>query len=452
MKKDYQTHVFTMTYTADVSGVCSAMYELGGMSVLHDPSGCNSTYSTHDEPRWFDTDSLMYVSGLDEITAVMGDDNVLIRDVVQAAHDLKPRFITLCGASIPHIIAFDFRGVAYLIEKECGIPVLPVPTDGLKSYVSGVGLALSAWLERFADPKEYSKKDPGAEQARVNIVGATPLDFSVNGNVRSLVECFEKAGYAVNCCMAMGTYGNDSIVGGSADGSPAAASSAAAMENSGMSVRDWMFESMQHAYRADVNVVVSSAGRKPAALMKKKSGMPFVEGLPIGPEQTKALLKAVKETVEDGRSRKLWTESTAAAGDIASLNAKGAESGGSSPESILVVGEEIFARSLAGAINLLPENKRGGMQAKAMWPDVDEGIAETDLKEAVTNSRVVIADPLYRTILAGGSSYRKPEALQDTMIKFIVFPHEAYSGRIYRDQIPVFCSAEFSIEQLLEKC
>ena len=36
---DYQTHVFTCTYTADVSGVCSAMYELGGMTILHDPSG-----------------------------------------------------------------------------------------------------------------------------------------------------------------------------------------------------------------------------------------------------------------------------------------------------------------------------------------------------------------------------------------------------------------------------
>ena len=35
-------------YTSDVSGVCSALYELGGMVVIHDPSGCNSTYNTHD--------------------------------------------------------------------------------------------------------------------------------------------------------------------------------------------------------------------------------------------------------------------------------------------------------------------------------------------------------------------------------------------------------------------
>ena len=54
------------TYTADVSGVCSALYELGGMVVMHDPSGCNSTYNTHDEPRWYDMDSLIFISGLVE--------------------------------------------------------------------------------------------------------------------------------------------------------------------------------------------------------------------------------------------------------------------------------------------------------------------------------------------------------------------------------------------------
>ena len=40
-------------YSGDVSGVASALYELGGMVVIHDPSGCNSTYNTHDEIRWF---------------------------------------------------------------------------------------------------------------------------------------------------------------------------------------------------------------------------------------------------------------------------------------------------------------------------------------------------------------------------------------------------------------
>ena len=32
-----QVSVTLSTYTADVSGVCSALYELGGMVVIHDP-------------------------------------------------------------------------------------------------------------------------------------------------------------------------------------------------------------------------------------------------------------------------------------------------------------------------------------------------------------------------------------------------------------------------------
>ena len=391
MKRDYQTHVFTSTYTADVSGVCSAMYELGGMSVLHDPSGCNSTYSTHDEPRWFDTDSLMYVSGIDEITAIMGDDDVLIRDVAAAAADLHPRFITLCGASIPHIIAFDYRGVAYLIEQECSVPVLPVPTDGLKSYVSGVGLALTAWLERFADPSEFvTAKD--SRMPAVNLIGVTPLDFSINENVSLLRKAFEDSGFRVNTCMAMGET----------------------------------FENMQHAYRAQVNIVVSSAGELPARHMKKKSGMPMISGLPIGPEQTKRLLSALHQTIEDGKDRVCW-EAFENTGRFAVP-----------PAGILVIGEEVFAKSLAQAINLLEPECREGLTACPLWPDVDEGLPEEELCTAMRSSRIVIADPLYRVVL------RKSDP-----VRFIDFPHEAYSGRIFRSSIPAFAGPSFDVRALL---
>ena len=67
-----QTSGFISTYSADAFGVCSALYELGGMIVMHDASGCNSTYTTHDEPRWYDMDSMVYISGLTEVEAIMG--------------------------------------------------------------------------------------------------------------------------------------------------------------------------------------------------------------------------------------------------------------------------------------------------------------------------------------------------------------------------------------------
>ena len=100
MKRSYK---IIPIYTADVSGVCSALYELGGMTVMHDPSGCNSTYNTHDEIRWYDQDSMIYISGLTEIDAVMGNDEKLIRDIEIAAEELKPKFIALAGSPIPYM-------------------------------------------------------------------------------------------------------------------------------------------------------------------------------------------------------------------------------------------------------------------------------------------------------------------------------------------------------------
>ena len=38
-----RTNRILPVYAADISGICSALYELGGMTVMHDASGCNST-------------------------------------------------------------------------------------------------------------------------------------------------------------------------------------------------------------------------------------------------------------------------------------------------------------------------------------------------------------------------------------------------------------------------
>lgn len=435
---DYQTHVFTSTYTADVSGVCSALYELGGMTVIHDPSGCNSTYSTHDEPRWFDTDSLMFVSGLDEMTAVLGDDNVLIDDVTHAVRDLKPRFVTLCSGSIPHIIAFDCKGVAHLLEKRTGVPMLPVATTGNRSYVAGVGAALTEWVKRFADPLESpyrvgSSGSPdcsantlegaaGPESFSVNLLGVMPLDFSINGNVDAMRKVFEDAGIPVNCCAAMGES----------------------------------FDSLRHIFRASVNVVVSSCGRRLARYMEQTAGIPYVEGTPIGAYGAARLPELAKEAYEKKRASSEEDSHGALDGTSGSLRMLLAKKKGDSegirlwkgnpahdrwdvPDGqILIIGEEVFAQSLAAAINQLTPDCRHGLQAFAVWPDVDHGFPEDVLAELIRKSRYIIGDPLYRTI--------PHDSTQNT---FVDFPHEAYSGRIFRDRIPVFIGKDYDVAELL---
>lgn len=408
------------------------------MTVIHDPSGCNSTYSTHDEPRWFDTDSLMFVSGLDEMTAVLGDDNVLIDDVTHAVRDLKPRFVTLCSGSIPHIIAFDCKGVAHLLEKRTGVPMLPVTTTGNRSYVAGVGAALTEWVKRFADSLESpyrvsSSGGPdcsantlegaaGPESFSVNLLGVTPLDFSINGNVDAMRKVFEDAGIPVNCCAAMGES----------------------------------FDSLRHIFRASVNVVVSSCGRRLARYMEQTAGIPYVEGTPIGAYGAARLPKLAKKAYEKKQASLEEDSHGALDGTSGSLRMLLAKKKGDSegiclwkgnpaherwdvPDSqILIIGEEVFAQSLAAAINQLTPDCRHGLRAFAVWPDVDHGFPEDVLAELIRKSRYIIGDPLYRTI--------PHDSKQNT---FVDFPHEAYSGRIFRDRIPVFIGKNYDVAELL---
>ena len=188
------------TYSADTFGVCSALFELGGMVVMHDASGCNSTYTTHDEPRWFDMDSMVYISGLSEMEAIMGDDEKLIGDFVDAANNLHPKFIAIVGTPIPTMTGFDFTAVAELVEDRTGIPTFGFDTTGMNTYVQGAAKAFEGIARRFVK-RDVEK----TEYLSANILGLTPLDFSVNGSDASMVKFLENAGFTVISKWAMGS-------------------------------------------------------------------------------------------------------------------------------------------------------------------------------------------------------------------------------------------------------
>jgi len=258
-----QTQTFISTYTSDVSGVCSALFELGGMTVMHDASGCNSTYNTHDEPRWYDFDSMVFISGLSEMEAIMGDDNKLIGDVVSAAQQLDPEFIAIAGSPIPMLIGSDLDAIAMQIEDETGIPSFGFATNGMHSYVSGASMALAAYARRMVD--DAAEVIPGS----VNILGATPLDFSVNGSVEAMKEVLTDAGWQV-----IGTWAMDSTP-----------------------------EELKKAGSAQVNLVVSSVGLETARVLKRRFGTPYVVGTPCGPAFNSLLLEELKKTAQDGQDR-----------------------------------------------------------------------------------------------------------------------------------------------------
>ncbi len=364
-----QTARIISTYTGDTSGVCSALFELGGMTVMHDASGCNSTYNTHDEPRWYDFDSLVFISALSETEAILGDDDKLIRDTAAAAAELHPRFIALAGTPIPMMTGVDLPGVARRLEQETGLPCFGFDTDGMHSYVSGASQALAAVAARLCDPE--TEKTPDLS---LNLLGLTPLDFSVNGTDRAMVRVLEAGGFRVNGTWAMGCQ----------------------------------WEDVRRAGAAQVNLVVSSCGLAAARVLRERFGTPYVVGAPFGTALTDAILADLRASAADGENR---------------------VSCGPCPDpETVIVGESVTGLSLANA--LLRETGRGALvlcatdgEAGLYGPGCIPAIDEDELMPHLARAKRIIADPLYRPICPPGA-------------KFIPLPHEAFSGRIYRKEIP----------------
>lgn len=194
--KLHQTAHIISTYSADNFGVCSALFELGGMVVMHDPSGCNSTYTTHDEPRWYDHDSLIFISALTEQDAVLGRDDKFIADVVESAQQFKPTFICIIPSQIAFLIGTDMTAVAKIITQQTGITCFTLPTNSMHYYPRGIYYALD-WLASNAIKKASTLPKEKHTKPVVNLLGVTPLDFSVNGAVESLKEWLVTAGFTL---------------------------------------------------------------------------------------------------------------------------------------------------------------------------------------------------------------------------------------------------------------
>ena len=408
-----QVSVTLSTYTADVSGVCSALYELGGMVVIHDPSGCNSTYNTHDEPRWYEMDSLVFISGLSQMDAIMGNDDKFIHDIVRAAKELQPRFIALVRTPIPLMTGTDFEGISRVIEKQTGIPVFYFPTSGMHTYVKGAGMAMETIARELVPAGGESVKERKSKQEnslKINILGATPLDFSINSTLDFIKE-FLSRHFEIISTFAMGSS----------------------------------IEDIQRAGEADVNLVISSVGVLAAKVLEERFHTPYVIGTPIiGFENVLA-----EKLIESAWTKKSQTayfsvlqkahkkdtanfttiQNTEAVSNLKKIRSltetieKNKVSG-----NVYIIGESVISQSLKAAMAL-----KQGIDATVICPletepeYIGENVllfsSEEEIKAAIAEAKTVIADPIYKTICADETN-------------FIALSHEAFSGRIYRKEIP----------------
>lgn len=407
-----QVSVTLSTYTADVSGVCSALYELGGMVVIHDPSGCNSTYNTHDEPRWYEMDSLVFISGLSQMDAIMGNDDKFIHDIVRAAKELQPRFIALVRTPIPLMTGTDFEGISRVIEKQTGIPVFYFPTSGMHTYVKGAGMAMETIARELVPAGGESVKERKSKQEnslKINILGATPLDFSINSTLDFIKE-FLSRHFEIISTFAMGSS----------------------------------IEDIQRAGEADVNLVISSVGVLAAKVLEERFHTPYVIGTPIigfenvlaekliesawiKKSQT-AYFSVLQKAHKKDTANFTTIQNTEAVSNLKKIRSltetieKNKVSG-----NVYIIGESVISQSLKAALAL-----RYGIEATVICPletepeytekDVLLLSSEEDIKKAITDADTVIADPIYKTICS-------------EKVNFVAMPHEAYSGRIYRKEV-----------------
>lgn len=358
------------TYSSDEFGICSALYELGGMVVMHDASGCNSTYTTHDEPRWYDMDSMIYISAISEMEAIMGDDEKFINDLVETATELHPAFIAVVGAPIPYMIGTDLHAIAAITQQQTGIPAFGFEANGMHNYLTGISMALQTVVQRFCKRKIHKTKE-----LSVNIIGATPLDFSLNGSVDSIRDWLIQEGMQVNCCMAMGSS----------------------------------LEEIRLAGQAHVNLVVSYGGLAAARELKRLFGIPYVAGVPVGEQFAKTLAKQICKADRTGVDGIGYQRQT-----ISMQHEK----------TIGIIGESIYSGSLAAAIMAEYE----GTAVRVFCPLETEDCLleeqdlqtpeEDDIMKQVQQVDSLIADPMYQPIC--------PQNIQ-----FYPLPHEAFSGRMY---------------------
>ncbi len=390
-------------YTGDVSGVCSALYELGGMVVMHDPSGCNSTYNTHDEIRWVEQESLIFLSGLTQMDAITGNDRKLVDDIISSVHEFHPAFVAIANSPVPWLIGTDFSAICHKITQETGIPSFYIETNAMHDYTKGAGLAfleLAKMLftnpekEKTDDlyPAKVLEKKPDYplgqtvlphdfhRKTGVNVLGVTPLDYTVMSQIDTLRTSLQKEGFDVVSVWGIG------------DG----------------------LKDLERADRADVNLVLSSAGIYAARWMEENLGIPYVASVPVG-IFSRYVYKALKDTAQNRVSC------------VPYLSVLDQARNGRELSDECFAGEPVTMGSMAAnqtltrgeGVDLIPltETTEGLVLAETALPH-----GEGQIRDILGRYGKVSADPML-------------ESACRTDCRFTGIPHFALSGRLYLDEI-----------------
>jgi len=378
----YKLCVTLPPFSPDYSGVCSALFELGGLLVIHDASGCTGNYTGYDEPRWYGSSSMVYCSSLREIDAVMGDDEKLVKKIAIAAKELLPKFIVILGSPVPMVIGSDLFGIAAEVEACTGIPSFGFATTGLEYYDKGISDAFLTIAKKFVKKSEKKEK-------AINLLGMTPLDFSLNGDVEEFRRLFENAGYRVVSDFVMHSSLDD----------------------------------ITKSACVSANVVVSASGLTLAKWFEKNHGIPYIVGTPVN-GYAQEILHMLDTCIETGESQFF-------------------EYANNEKKNVFIMHDQIIGNALRQSLSAvrgvtgIDVGTAFGFDSK-MAAVGDRCLSSERLIAEAVNSgyQVIVADPLVKSLI------KEPEKIQ-----FIPLPHVAISSKLYWDTTPSLCS-DYLIEEI----
>ena len=257
---------------SDTAGAASMLFQLNGLTIIHDAAGSMESYITFDEERELEGKRTV-ASRLSRLEAITGDDSILLNKIEDACADNPPPFIAILGSPVPFTIGTDLEGIASEAEFTTDIPAFGVNSGGFELYDKGAGEAFKKVLQKTVQPPEAN----GGQL--VNLLGATPMDYSP-----AEIADLEQLVLA---------NGADSV--------------------NNLTMTDGM-EQIYGAADAAYNLVISTSGLPAARYLKQKYGIPYSIGIPfnsdlaIAPESPKKIL-LIGESVFTKQLAQLLTQS-----------------------------------------------------------------------------------------------------------------------------------------------
>lgn len=360
------------TMSPDFSGVCSTLFELGGIVAIHDAGGCTGTYTGYDEPRWFDQRSRIFTSNLDDAEAVFGHDDILLNKLLSADEYLDASFFALLGSPSPAVLGTDYRALARLVEKRTEKKAMSFSTKGTEFYDRGVSAAMLGLAKTFL-PEER----PAVRPRTVNLLGATPLDLTHQRNVEAIRAILEGAGFSVQSVWAMGSS----------------------------------LEEISGSLAAECNIALTVSALPVCRYLEERYAMPWLVGSFTGVRLVQQFLSRL-ETLCGGTPAEEIPESAAVAGE--------------GPRA-LVIGEQLLSNSVREALeadcgfstvdvctffDMEPSLQRPGDQAH-----ISEAVLEKLIRSG--NYDVIVGDALFQEL-----------DLPNSPRRFVELPHVAVSSRL----------------------